>query len=124
MKALPLIVGVAFTLNAAAEDFQPGRRSGTNAPPARLVRKYDANTNGVIDVHERPGYLRERAAERRSARLRAVEAQARAPRVQGAPAAWDTNGNGKIDRMESLAAEAGSRANARTNRLNNPRRQP
>jgi hypothetical protein len=124
MKALIVLVGASLLLHAAAEEFKPIRKYETNSVPERLVQKHDANTNGVIDIHERKEYLRERARERRAARLKAAEARARAPRVQGAPAAWDTNRNGKIERLEILAAEAGSRENARTNRLNKPSRQP
>lgn len=130
MKSLmALVLSLVAAGYVTAEEYRPptkktdGQKRETNSPVERLILKHDTNTNGVIDISERPAYLKERNAKRRAERLEAAQARARAPKIDGKPAAWDSNRDGRVSLEEAQQATARGKT-AQTNRLSSPKPQP
>jgi hypothetical protein len=64
IPSLLLSVFVAYCLSAE-EQRPPARKpAGTNSSADRLIRKYDSDGDGFINLSERPGFVRERNRER------------------------------------------------------------
>jgi hypothetical protein len=114
-----VILGICMRAIGQAES---GVQAATNTPPSaakieaanrKLIEEYDVNRNGKIDIQERKPYLRKLSKIRQEESHRQVQSALHTPRVEGLPAAWDTNQDGRIDANERRQALASRTATSK-----------